>query len=682
MNNQVYSFDVYDTCIIRNLARPIDLFYNLGFKIYAQKELVNNHEKLVEIAKFRINAEQKGRSFWPNREDITIEKFYRYFDKLHQWNLNLEDMLQAELELEYQSIRPILNTKIKINKLRENNGKIIFVSDMYLPTYFIQKMLIENGLALQEDSIYVSGDVGLTKATGELFKYVLEKECLQPHQLHHYGDNLYTDVIVPRKIGIQSSHFKDSQLNHYERRIIIQSCALPHIKSQMAGVSRAVRLMCAEETSAFRDLSSLAANIIAPLLTSYVAWVIQDAKKNGIEKLYFVSRDGQILWKIAQKLAQYMPTPECCYLYGSRQAWFLPSISSVSRESLDWLILPGHSNAPRHLLKKLGIEPVEIETTLNKYHFDRQSLDKQLDAEGVERFWQVVESPNVTSLILQKAEVAREVALRYFEQEGLCSSSKWAFVDIGWTLKCQRSLKRILNQSGDNYKVKGYYLGVMHNCLTTAEAGDYRAFLIQEANPSQYPSPTEYIFRNQKLIEQVFTIADHPTVIGYEDKDNKIYPILKAQKFSSERTSFVSSLHDVILRYADEIAKTGLLKSQIDELKRCSVSNTVEFLSKPSVQYVQPLAWLQTGDDQNESRLCPVARRITVRDLFYFAARLTHFTGSRDFAKGFSWLEGSVAISNPLVKLLFWLFTSLKELVATHKPVWVYQIWFQITKRT
>ena len=140
MNNQVYSFDVYDTCIIRNLARPIDLFYNLAFKIYAQKELVNNHEKLVEIAKFRINAEQKGRSFWPSREDITIEKFYRYFDKLHQWNLNLEDMLQAELELEYQSIRPILNTKIKINKLRENNGKIIFLSDMYLPTYFIQKI--------------------------------------------------------------------------------------------------------------------------------------------------------------------------------------------------------------------------------------------------------------------------------------------------------------------------------------------------------------------------------------------------------------------------------------------------------------------------------------------------------------------------------------------------------------
>jgi HAD superfamily hydrolase (TIGR01549 family) len=679
-NNITYSFDIFDTCLIRNLAQPTDLFHKLALNIYGKNKNIENFEIIREIANYRINAEQFGRRYYPEREDISIDKFYKYFDKLYQWGIDFQEILDMEIELEFQSIKPILSTKHKINQLKKNNCKVIFISDMYLPQKLIHKMLLDHEIASLEDPIYVSGEVGLTKATGRLFKYVLEKEKLQPHQICHYGDNIYTDVLAPRKLGIKATHFKESQLNRYEKQIITLSHTPVEVRSQIAGVSRAVRLMRADETTISKELAGLASNIIAPLLTSYVAWVIQDANKSGIEKLYFVSRDGQILLKIAQQLAKYMPVPECHYLYGSRQAWFLPSIFDVSRDSLDWLVIPGQSNAPRDLLKKLEIEPVEIKSVLEQYQFDKKSIDKQLSLDEIERFWQVIKNPTVSSLILQKAQAARNITLKYFSQEGLCSESTWAIVDVGWTLKCQRSLKQILGCISNDFKIKGYYLGVFRNCLTTTEVGNYRAFLLQDTYPHSYPSSTEYIFRNQRLIEQVFTAADHPTVVGYEE-NGRILPLFKTQNFNSTKQSLIASLHQTILQYVDEIARTGLLNNQLEEFKICSINNAIEFFSKPKNQDVQPILCFQTGDDQNESRLRPVARQINIRDFIYFIKRFTHRTSFRDYSAGFDWLEGSVVISNPFIRMLFFGFTTLQEFVSTHKPVWIYQIWFQLTKK-
>ena len=681
MCEQVYSFDIFDTCLVRNVARPKDLFYKLysQLSLYSRKD--NCHEISSELAYYRMYSEAIGRSNHRDREDILIHEFYKYSYQAHKWNIKSNSILESELELEFQSIKPIIITKNRIEQLREKKNRIIFISDMYLPTRVIQKKLLFYNFAQQDDSIYVSGDIGLTKRTGSLFKYVLNKEGINPNQLHHYGDNIHSDVIVPRKLGIKAAHFKDSQLNQYEKRVITLSHAPVEVRSQIAGVSRAVRLMCADETKISQELASLATNVIAPLLVSYVVWVIEDAKKNNIEKLFFVSRDGQILYKIAKEFSEYINVPECHYLYGSRQAWFLPSVSSISRDSLDWLIIPGHSNAPRHLLKKLGIEPEEIKSVLEKYHFNDCSLDRQLDSERMERFWQVIETPEISSLILEKAQSAREITLKYFAQEGLCSTSKWAIVDIGWTLKCQRSLKQILNHLDNNNQVKGYYLGVFNHRLTTAEAGDYRAFLIQDAFPSTYPSSTEYIFRHQRIIEQVFTIADHSTVIGYQEKEDRIIPMLRSPKINSEQQRFVTSLHYLILEYANEISKTGILNNGLEELKRCAVNNAIEFLANPSKKEVCAIAWLKTGDDQNESKLRPVARKIGTKDLVYFAARLARRNFYRDYAEGFDWLEGSVAISNPLIRLIYFIFNALQNYVYEHKPIWIYQLWFQITKK-
>ncbi len=650
MNVKIYSFDVYDTCLVRNFARPTDLFFVLAENILAKHyKGAFGKEEIVELARLRIEAEKNARQA-SDKEDITLDDIYRHFQDLDWWRIFAAEMMEAELRLEYESVRPILSRKRKIEALRKQSHRIIFISDMYLSQQFIRQMLSDHGLAHPDDPVYVSGEIGLTKQSGNLFQHVLEREGIKPEQLRHYGDNPRGDVVVPNRLGIKTSFFQQSQLNRYETQMLNQISDYPWLYSRLAGVSRVTRL-ARDGESDFLEITKIAANVVGPLLTCFVTWVLQDAHKKEIERLYFVSRDGQILLKIAQKLAKYMPAPECRYLYGSRQAWFLPSVFECNRKNCDWLIL--HSKTPRHLLKKLNIEPDEIEDILNEYNLERSSWDKQLDDQEIEIFWQVIEHPNVSSLILEKAAVARQTTLAYFSQEGLCSSNKWAIVDIGWTLKTQRSLKYILQQSGYNNNVYGYYLALVKERQPISEAGSYKAFLLEKVVGANVTASNKYFFRNVQLVEQVFTIADHGTAIGYKKQDNKILPILKDTPHDSQKKQFVAILQKVVLCYADELGKSGLLNCEISEFKQTILKVTREFFANPQQQEVQAIGWHLIGDDQNESRQHKLARKLGTMDIIYYAARLFRLTQPRDFTLGYSWFEGSLVISSIWIRLIF-----------------------------
>jgi hypothetical protein len=70
---------------------------------------------------------------------------------------------------------------------------------------------------------------------------------------------------------------------------------------------------------AIRDVS---AGVAGPFLTAYVLWLLFDAQARGIERLYFLSRDGEVLLGLADILAPRLGiTIERRYLYASRRAW-------------------------------------------------------------------------------------------------------------------------------------------------------------------------------------------------------------------------------------------------------------------------------------------------------------------------------------------------------------------------
>ena len=556
--------------------------------------------------------------------------------------------MAAEIALEINSVRPVRVIKNRIDQLRHLRHRIIFISDMYLPSPIIKIMLVARGIAKPADPIYVSGEIGLTKHSGNLFNYVVEHENISVKQLWHTGDNPYSDVIVPSRLGIKTSYFQQSRLNRYERLMMSHRDPKVTQTSQLVGISRSVRLQLAAGTGD-DDLIHVISNVIAPLLVSFVAWVLHDARQQGVDRLYFVSRDGQILLKIAQILAQHMPAPECHYLYGSRQAWFLPTVQHVNRASLDWLML--HSRAPRHLLKKLCLTPEEISNMLIQHHLT--DWDSQLNDLGVEKFWRVIEHPTVANLILQRAAEARASILSYLEQEGILDPGKAALVDVGWTLKSQRAISLLLRSLSMSKAISGYYFGVSKKRVSMLDSGRYKAYLLEPTidGPPWY-LPNVVLFRYMGVFEQLFTMADHGSTIGYQQKKHSMEPILADIPPNAQRDRFVSTLHHVIQTFAVEFSKTSLI-NQYEGLKQITLPTLNEFLLRPTSSEAEIFKWVTIGEDQNETRCHPLVRPLTYMDVVYYLGRVLHLREAREFRAGYAWWEGSIALSSWWIKIVF-----------------------------
>ena len=65
---------------------------------------------------------------------------------------------------------------------------------------------------------------------------------------------------------------------------------------------------------------------VGPILFDYVWWILYQAQQRGIQRLYFLARDGYLLREIAQQFcARFGLKIECRYLYCSRAALRMPS---------------------------------------------------------------------------------------------------------------------------------------------------------------------------------------------------------------------------------------------------------------------------------------------------------------------------------------------------------------------
>ena len=60
----------------------------------------------------------------------------------------------------------------------------------------------------------------------------------------------------------------------------------------------------------------------------YVEWLLKESVQKGFQRLFFIARDGYVLKEIADIIIRRQGLEiETYYLYGSRKAWRLPSIT-------------------------------------------------------------------------------------------------------------------------------------------------------------------------------------------------------------------------------------------------------------------------------------------------------------------------------------------------------------------
>jgi FMN phosphatase YigB (HAD superfamily) len=638
MLKSMQSFDIFDTLLVRIWAKPTDLFWELGWQL--QKALLTDVSPET-WQRIRIEAENAARQKDLTGE-VTLNQIYEELRQTFGWSsTEVEKAINLEITLERSSLRPIPETQRQIRESHQQQQEIAYLSDMYLPTEIIKGFLKEHQIWANGDVLYVSAEVGFGKGSGRLFEHHLARYGLKSSQLHHRGDNLHADVRVPQKMGIQVTPFLKAHLNRYERLIADNETLPLRFRSLVAGASRLCRLQCPETDPHRQTIWHTAANVVAPLIFGFVWSVLRQAKEQGIQRLYFMARDGQILLKVAREIcSQWNYNIECRYLYGSRQAFHFPSIQELGETEFNWLFDSRDFFSVRIICQRVHLEPEQIADTLANYGFPSQSWDKKLaDGETI-ALKKVFQEPAVIEPILTMAATYREKAIGYFKQEGMGDETPFATVDIGWSGKSQRSLSRLLAAGGiyPATGLKGFFFGLLST--TQAFPSDQLMPYYLAANEL-----TERRFLCDPQILELFMAGDHGSTLRYEKQGDLYIPTLLSAQNESGIAWGVLGQQQAVVEFAKCLTE-NLSSQECQDDSFCQITDDLlkTFVRSPSKAESETFGTQPFSHHQSESKFYDLAPAYNLIDGLKILF-------NPDCVHSFAWLAASIKRSHPLTKL-------------------------------
>ena len=646
---KIASIDVFDTCLTRDVAVPTDLFYEVGKDILPRFGIETTEESLEDFVAARSYAYEAARSAH-GLEDVILSQIWEHVCRQTNWPLS-EDLWSLELAVEERHLFAVDATRTLILEFRNQGKRIVFTSDTYFPSAFVGRLLGSHGFLLPGDGLYTSGEIGKTKRSGALFQHMMAEEKVAPRQVAHFGDNKMTDFAAPRRLGINATILPYANLGKTEE-LLLQTPGRKYLSaSRVAGAVRSFRVKrAATENQAYHEL---AASFLGPFLLGFVSWVLFQAQRDGLKRLYFVSRDCQLAHKTAQIIAPTIGDIDCRYLYHSRQALCLPLTGDITSQELYWVRRDYNILTLDRLLARLELKFEEVAGHFGDWAGPARG-NYVLKSEGDwDRFCRILNEPPLRERIIGMIKQRRESALSYFAAEGLRGPVPWAVVDLGWQLTCQKTLQDLLATAGDgDTKVRGYYLGLRTGRHPFDQAGAARALYYQPPYDRDDPLNDSLLFHNIWLVELVLGCADHLSVHHYERRGDSAVPAFAGPALTEAELRMVNSLHESTLQFVRD--KVGLVREFRDEAAAGSFLRALleRFALHPDAQLVTVLQHIQAADELHPSQAEPLISAFTLADVvrLMLPEPVRRLCGITRPAR--PWLAGSMAISPPAVRQL------------------------------
>jgi FMN phosphatase YigB (HAD superfamily) len=523
---QISSFDVFDTVLTRAVGDPKIIFLLLGKQLSKESFIECTSEA---FAYSRIGAQY--RAYKNIGERYTLHHIYVELAVALQLNDEKQmEVMRRELELESELIRAVQISRKNIQSARDRGDHVVFMSDMYLPTTFIQEQLARHSFWQEGDELYVSNEYGKSKATGDLFRKLIARKKILPMNLFHWGNDLRVDVQGAKKVGGNAQHFEEGNLNRYEQLLESHSRATEGLTSAMAGASRLARLQIPTSNFHEQALLDVAAGVVAPTLVGYVLWVLLQAQKIGLKRLYFVSRDGQILLEIARRLIDKLDIDcELHYIYGSRLSWNLPALASLNEEQAEqmlkrpsWILDTTSTLSLRDFWARVNIAPEEIEDFLASVGFQKENWERALSTHDQQALHPLLDDRKVKDLILQKAVQQHKILINYLSQEKLLDTTPKGVVDLGWFGSSYDSLYPILKSKNATLDI-GLFFGLRSNTQKNQNSSKKGYFFDERLQIGH-----RWALPEMGIVPlEMFCAADHGTVISFIEEDGKAQPVFK-----------------------------------------------------------------------------------------------------------------------------------------------------------
>lgn len=433
-----------------------------------------------------------------------------------------------------------------------------------------------------------------------------------------------------------------SNPNRYEKCLREILWAKPLIRSTFADIALASRVSCSQANEHQQAIWETGCDVIGPLYTTLVWWILKKAKKDGVKRLYFMARDGLILKEIADLIILKSGLQiDTHYLYVSRQSLLYASVLDVDAFDIRWMMW----NPLSALTAKKILDRLEIPVETAKEELQKAGISdagQKLSLQQKLRFKDILKSPKLKSIILDTAQKRRESTFAYLKQEGLADKTPFALVDLGWLALSQYALSRILdiNNSRPDQGVKGYYLGT-NWLLWTYKNDNSESFMFNPRNMFWRMPVVQY------ELPEIFATANDGRTLGYEHKGDKILPVkstppTKALEWGSEIQK------SAVLTFAQNIVEALPAETWGQEEPGDGIRKIFDlFCNWPSEKEAACYGSFIHGADMEEKDGHPIAPVITAGEV-------------PKILTGYYWVQGSVKRSRLRLKgSLLLMFTAL-----------------------
>ncbi|MDE6738369.1 MAG: hypothetical protein K2K07_04690 [Lachnospiraceae bacterium] len=506
----IISFDIFDTLIFRPFAQPTDLFF-----------LVGEEFDSLDFKNVRIWAEWDARAKCKKRDghtEVGLKDIWQNLAK--ETGLSAEEGMEREQEIEQKLCyaNPFMLEVWK--RLQSMNKKMIVVSDMYLPKDCIVKIL-EGARYTGIEKIYVSNEYHKSKADGSLYREVMKDWCANGLSIVHIGDNPHSDRDMARRSGMDVLSYQNINKNVLLYR--------PTDMSSIVG--SAYRAIVSGHL--YNGLDSYGMDyeygfIYGGLFAvGYCSFIHKYYKQHGLDKVLFLSRDGDILKQVYNFL---YPEDSTDYVYWSRKAAVKLMAHEDRHDYFRRFIYHkmNQSYTVSQILHSMELDSLvgqltdwkEIWFARERDEKDGKFIDLRPEDELTDK-----NGPLLREILEAKWEQVMEAyasqmtaAGKYYTQV-LKECSKVAAVDIGWAGSGAMSLSHLVEKV---WKLPCRVTGIIAGTNTVHNAE---------------PDASEIFLQNGKLVAYLYSQSHNRDLLKKHDP-NKNYNVLWELLLSSPTPQF------------------------------------------------------------------------------------------------------------------------------------------------
>lgn len=506
----VISFDVFGTLLFRPFAQPHHLFMILGEKL-----------NCVDFMSIRMDAEKDARNQAEVRKgnkQVTLYDIYELVGLRTGIDKEIGAQLEFQTELEFCFANPYMKDVFEI--LKSQNKKIIAITDTYLTKEMVVKLLENSGFSgLYE--VFVSGEYNCSKRDNQLYKIALQK-LGRDIKMVHVGDNYEKDVKRPQELGIETRYYINVQEvgNQYRADGLSELTG-----STYSGIVNTHLHNGSKQYTPYYEYGFIYGGLY---ILGYCKWIYDFAKQNNIDKVLFLSRDGDIYHKVFNFLYNDMKNE---YVYWSRIANMKYTIEKNRYYFLKRMVVDkAKSRVPmtiKGLLRSLELD--ELSSLLSKYELKEDDLIHKGNVKLIQTFF-IENWETVVKNLSEDNDIVREYFVNIIQ-----GAKKVAVVDVGWVGSGGAGIKYLVEQK---WKLDCKVYSLLAACRHSRHTGNLSQIMKKEIGV--------YIFSrmyNRNLYE-IHTSKKHINVY-FELLTQACYPSFSGFKKTGDGFKFMFDVPEV-----------------------------------------------------------------------------------------------------------------------------------------